>query len=98
MQLSRRDQRRSCAGACPEIADRQVRCGRLLLEPPGYGHQTAGQQINIETESRRSLLANFFVLRQQVDQQGCEVRIVESACHIEVARTITAAAAAMSEN
>ena len=92
---SRRHQCGSGAGTGTEVTDpKLLRIGEFR-EPVSRGHEPFGEQLDIEAQLCRTRVDYFLVQRQQVNQQGCQFRLVEQASDITIARTVPAAAAAV---
>jgi hypothetical protein len=66
-----------------------------LGEPVGRVDEPFGEQVDVEAQLCRARIDYFFVQRQQVDQQGSQLRLVQHARHISIAGAVPAAAAAV---
>lgn len=60
---------RASAGA--EVPYLEPVSARILHDPTGRADQSFREQLDIEAKLRGSLILDFFVTRQQVEQQGC---------------------------
>lgn len=60
---------RASAGA--EVPYLEPVSARILHDPASRADQSFCEQLDIEAKLRGSLILDFFVMRQQVEQQGC---------------------------
>ena len=70
---------------------------RCLVGELGEPIGCVGEQVDVEAQLSRERVDDFLVQRQQVDQQGRQLRLVEHARDISIAGAVPTAAAAMGE-
>jgi len=73
-------------------------CGRLAGEPVGYATQALRQQANVEAELSGLQVDHLLLLREEVDEEGCQAGPDENVGYEPVAGTVPAAAAAVGED
>jgi hypothetical protein len=96
--LRGRDQRSGRSSTGAKIGDRKgLQVG--LQDRPVYGrHHAASEPRDVEPELERPHVDRLFFASQQIEQQGRVARAVQRLGHLPVARTVSAASAAVRED
>ncbi len=68
-----------------------------MRQPVGRVDEPFGEQIDIEAQVCRARVNDFFMQRQQIDQQRRQLCFVQHPRHITIAGAVPAASAAMRE-
>src|SRR5262249_39400889 len=90
-------QGRRPAPARSAITDLPIRRPLLTGEPPRRVDQSPGQQLDVEAEMARKNVHRLFLTREQVEQKRADAGLTNNTGHAPVARTVTAAPAAVRE-
>ena len=86
------------AGAGSEESDRQIRQTGLSLAPLHHVRHTTREQTDVEAKLPRHFVNLFLVFGQQIHEQGSHPLFIDLSGHEAVARTMTAAPAAVGED
>lgn len=92
-----RHERGGGSGACAEIAQPDIFDSRLLDEPCGRTTESGGQQVDVEAQVSCCPVENLFIFREQIEQESADASTVKHSSNVLVARTVTAASAAVRE-
>jgi hypothetical protein len=92
-----RHQRGCTTGARTEAARVQPGSVRLLGDPVNRSNQALRKQIDVEAKLGGSKVDRFLLCREQIEQERRQSGVLERSRDVAVARTVTAAAAAMCE-
>ncbi len=86
-----------CPGAGAKKAQPELADVLLIFSPNRRILESAGQEIDVETEVGRCLVELFLLRREQVEEKGAKTLLPEGQGDGAIARAVAAAAAAMRE-
>ena len=92
---ARRAQGCCTAGARSEVADAEFSRDRIVRDFLSHQHEPAAKHSDVETKMTRVSILDFFLLREQIEEQRGEAGVAQDFGYGLIARAAPAAPAAM---